>query len=195
MSLKIHNPQWVGPGNTAWKNHREFISSATASDSATLDFTGLGDPSFLYYEFILFNILPATDNDELHMRAMVNGVADSGASDYSWGIQYVESIPTLQDQGDTSDSEITISNNQANLNPSSAATEGGVSGYVRWWLMHTATGCYTESHINYIISFDTQRNANVVGGGMYQPGQANGVQFKFSSGNITSGTIYCYGVR
>jgi hypothetical protein len=191
----IHQPLPIVTGVTA-QNFRTFISSASASGSASLDFGNLGESRFRYYEFLLFNLVPATDNALLNMRASQDfgSTFDSGAN-YSWEMRYFERL-TQQVQGSASASAITISSNQANLALSNVAAEGGASGWVRCWHMHEEVDMYVDSQIGYSISFDPNRHCGIIGSSNYdQHVVTSGIQFLMSTGNITSGEIFCYGVE
>jgi hypothetical protein len=194
MAPDIHDHEYIPEGGTGVEQ-REFISMATISNDATIDFTGLGDSRYRYYEFLFLNVLPATDNAQLDMKASSdNGTTWVGGTSYEWGIQYNEPI-TLQDQGAQNAAVITLTNNQANLNISNVAGEGGLNGWVRTYYTYLKQDHTTISHVVYPISFSQSRCASILGVGTYKPSSKwDATQFLASSGNLTSGEIYCYGV-
>lgn len=190
----IHDHIYLPEGGTGVEQ-REFISMATISADATVNFTGLGDSKYRYYEFQFFNIVPATDNAQLDVKASSdNGGSWISGTSYEWGIQYNEPL-TQQFQGAQNAAVITITNNQANLNISNVAGEGGLSGWLRCFYMNLLQDHTTISHVAYPISFDQSRVGSIIGVGTFKDSAIwNGVQFLADSGNLTSGEIYCYGV-
>jgi len=85
------------------------ISTATASTSASIDFTGLTSSYFLYI-IRYSNLQPATDATTLILRTSTDGGSsyDSGASDYSWSLFQANESGSESGSADTADSSITV---------------------------------------------------------------------------------------
>jgi hypothetical protein len=169
-------------------NTYSFISSQTASSSASLNFTGLGDYSFI--KFVITDIKPATDNVRLYLRTSTNNGSsyDSSAGNYSYVFQ----------GGTTGGSD-------AGTTGSSSATEihlcTGVGNDTNEWvsgevtLYNPAGTAYTVVHANMLPIGPTGVLSNIHGGGMrISAADVDAVSFLFASGNIASGVIYAYGL-
>lgn len=169
-----------------------YISTQTASNSATINFTGISS-TYDVYAIEIVKALPATDGSVLRMRTSTNNGSsyDSGASDY----QYIQSIGVLSGgsyaSGDTgaTDSFIRISYLLGN-----ATNELGFNGWVYLWKPSDATYFSVSYSGNGV---DDSGQLFVVDQGMGQRQTAadvDAVRFLMSSGNITSGTFRLYGV-
>lgn len=167
-----------------------LISTATASSSATIDFTGLSS-TYIAYKIIVTNLLPATDAVEFWMRTSSNNGSayDAGASDYHFvnegtGASVVGGRDTGHTEIHLMDSAIfgTLSNTSTNesaweitiFNPSATTEYKKVI-----WDGHTGVGPALMAGCGARLS-DTAVNA---------------VRFLMSSGNISTGTFKLYGVR
>lgn len=165
-----------------------FISSQTASASATLNFTGLGDYS--YIQFIINDLKPATDNVRLWMRTSTdNGSTyDAGASDYSYVYQ----------GGTTGASDLSTTGSSANTEIRLCTGVGNDVNEV----VNGQAIMYNPAAATYrMVQFDTLPIgatgvlSRVYGGGMrLSAADVTAVRFLFDAGNITSGTIYAYGL-
>jgi hypothetical protein len=171
-----------------------FLSSATASSSATLDFTTGINSTYQHY-MLIGDLVPATDSVQLWIRTSANaGVSwDSAGSDYAYrSVSDFSGTPT----GTTAAAQII---------PTSA---GGVA-------IGNATG-EGVSFTSYLFSPSTARIGRLfftgqvidatsttgslpsgfTGTGTRRTAAAfNGVRFLFSSGNIASGTVRLYGIK
>jgi len=158
-----------------------LIETIDSAGLSTVDFV-LPD-GYFKYQFILDEIIPVTDTAILYLRTSADGGStfDSGAGDY----QYRMSINNTLFSG-TSNTEIRLSAGGG------TSTGEGISGDVH---------CFNPSGANYTrFSYQiTMRAADTLqyytdGIGMRQSAAAvDAVQFLFSSGNFTSGTIKLYG--
>jgi len=166
-----------------------FISSSNLSDAATASFTGFNASLYDAYEFVLMNVIPATDTVALQMRTSGNGGSsyDSGASDYKY--EFSQGASTREN--DNSEAFIKLTK----TNVGSASGEHGVNGIIR------VLGPHLEKHtfISGLLSAETDggsMNAVTSSGKRTQATPVvNAVQFFFSSGNIETGTITMYGIR
>lgn len=168
-----------------------FISSQTASASASLNFTDLGDYSFIM--FVLDNILPTTDDVELWCRTSTNNGSsyDAGASDYSW-THRGRTGATSQDVS-SADSKIVFNQAAAGLDISNATGEG-FTGVVRLFNPNAASQKTIDWQGTFINA--NGNSASYTGGGKrVAAADVDAIQFLFSnSSTIASGTIYAYGV-
>jgi hypothetical protein len=164
-----------------------FITSATASASATLDFTGLSNYSYIL--FVLNDIVPATDNTRLTIRTSTdNGSTyDSAATDYKYAVQGILSSATTSNIASTGDAEYEICSGVGN-----AANES-VSGDVK--LFNPTGTSYGKIHSRVVSIGATGEPGAFTGVGLRVTGaDVDAIRFLFLSGNIASGSIYVYGL-
>ena len=173
-----------------------LISTSTASSSSTIDITSGIDSTYKEYFIKFINIHPATDNVNFTFNMSVDGgsnynvtktttfftalhnEADSEAFiTYASGEDLAQSTAFQQlspNSGNGADEN--ISGTLTLFNPSSTT-------FVKHFITNFNSGTY----------HDFNRNEFVAGYGN-TTSSIDAVQFKFSSGNIDSGTIKMYGV-
>jgi hypothetical protein len=175
-----------------------FISSQTASSSASLSFTGLSS-TYKAYKFVLTNIRPATENASLGFQGSTDNGSNYGVTITSTafraihredgadsGLGYVTasdlaqstSLQRIADEAN-GDADQGVSGSMLVFNPSSTT-------YVKHFMSttnfaHLGVQPYTENH--YIAGYMNTTSA------------INAIQFKFTSGNITAGKISLYGIK
>jgi hypothetical protein len=101
-----------------------LIGSSAASNSSTLDITGLSTTYDVYY-LIGSNLIPTTDaSDRISLRVGDSSGYDSGASDYGWTVAAwdIAASPSAHSQGDVADSSIILSRDDSGVG--SATGEG-----------------------------------------------------------------------
>jgi hypothetical protein len=174
-----------------------FISSQTASASATISFTTGLDSTYKAYKFVFVNIHPATDSTEFEFNMSTdsgsnynvtktttsfypyhNEIGDTSGLTYSTGTDLAQStaFQTLfLDLGNSNDEN--LSGSLTLFNPSSTT-------YVKHFISNINgynAGDYSLQH--FIAGYGNTTSA------------VNAIQFKMSSGNIDAGTIYLYGIK
>jgi len=161
-----------------------FISSIDVSNAATANFTGFDSSKYDSYLFTCGNIVPVTDEVVFGLRMSVDGGSNYLSASDSY---YIIGASPGFSAGD------------ANLLPlmyfnfgNVAATEGGSidvkinSPQINARTYAGGTGLNTQ-YTGYLAQ-------SASGGGTKVATVVNAVQFLFSSGNITSGTITMYGL-
>lgn len=168
-----------------------LLEQHTAATSATLDFTTFYSSLYDEYVFEFVNLTPVTNNVTLQALCSTNG-----GSSYDTSSIYVSSIFEFNSSGSATQGNAIGSPTTAmafsaltNVQNSSAY---GIIGFAR--LFSPAS---TSQHKFFVG--ESMYNATVlqriVFGCEYQSLTAvNAVRFLFSSGNLASGTIRCYGV-
>lgn len=165
-----------------------YITKQTASTSANLSFTSVFSSTYDVYEIVMVNILPATDGVGLHLLASTDGGSNYlGATNYAWS--YTRAGGSQASSGGA----LPVDGFADGLSGNTAAY-GGVSGTLRLYNPLSATAQKTMSLLAAYRALDgTVENVN--GTGVITTTTAvNALRFLFSSGNITSGTIYIYGL-
>jgi len=173
-----------------------FISSQTASASASISFTTGIDSTYKAYKFVWINCHPSTD-----ANFTFNGSTDSGSNynvtktttvfiashqenDASTSFQYrtgedlaqSTSFQRLTNYDIDTDNDSATSGSLILFNPSSTT-------YVK----HFISNC-NQSNFGYSVN-------TYVAGYCNTTSAVNAIQFKMSTGNIDAGTIYMYGIK
>ncbi len=166
-----------------------LLATATASSSASLDFVNL--TGFENYLFVLEDVLPATNSANLRWMASTNNGSsyDNGANTYRYQFWTYD---------DAAGSGFVTSGGATLVNMSGGLSNGsqvGASGTIMFHNLGSTTShkMSTQNTNQFQTAFVTY-----VGGGTYTGNSAaavNAIRFNFSSGNIASGTIKCYGIR
>lgn len=176
------NPVWAAAAGD-WVP----LATATASSSASIDFTGLTS-AYIAYMVVLANVAPATDGVELWLRTSTDGGSsyDAGASDYDW----INAIVAggVAAGNDTADNEIRLLDAQGN-----AANET-CGGHI---LIHNP-GAAAYCHATFHLSFTSTAGASRLSMGQgrrLSAGNVDAIRLMYSSGNIAAGEFRLYGMK
>ena len=178
-------PTWTTPSAGALT----FLSTVTASNSATVDVESTFSSTYDVYELVISGVVPANDAEQFRMQMKIGGVyVSTGNYQYS----RTGSLATSNSYvggADTTNGSIVLGNNVQNgasvpinfkmriYNPSSTALQKAV----------TWEGYYQDSTTPAVaMSFGAASN----------PGTAalTGLRFYMGGGNITSGSFRLYGI-
>ena len=183
--------------NSALAGSMIFISSQTANSSASLDFTSGIDSTYDEYVFCFVNMNPATDNASF--RFQVNAVGQTGfnetitssyfatwhdEADTAAGVGYI----TSHDQAQGTGYQI-ISYSTGN------GADEGASGVLHIFAPSSTTYVkqfYSRASNRHGADYAQEVD---VGGYINTTSAINQVSFDMSSGNITAGTVYMYGIN
>jgi len=168
-----------------------LLEAHTASSSSTLDFTTFYSSTYDDYEFRMLDIIPATNNVNLLLTYSTNGGSSYSATGYTWANSQYGTSADYSSQGSNSDTSIRLG---IVSTASNTAAGGGFSYVIRfvnpggttnnksvYW-----TGRVFDSNGFYYASYGT--------GNWGTTTAVNAVRFAFSSGNIATGVIRCYGI-
>lgn len=171
----------------------ELISSATASTSSEITFTGLSS-TYDTYMVVINDLQPVTDGSILYLRTSTNaGVSyDSGASDYAWA-SYGVNDGSEDPEGSSADDHISLAGDQSSEELGDQATET-LAGTL--WIYDPAGTNYTKVFFdwNYTDLVDDQ-NSVTGQGARLSAADVDAIQFTMDSGNISSGNFRLYGLR
>lgn len=168
------------------------LAVASASASATIDFTGIGS-TYNEYELHFQNVLPATSGSAFWLRVSKDGGSAFITSGYSYVDDSNDDTPTFGGSSGAAQAQIVI-NGGANVITGGTGTKG-ISGVIR---------IFAPSASRYLdLRFDTTHKytsypINTNGAGAADAGNTftvNAVRLMFSAGNITSGTFQLVGLR
>ena len=177
-----------------------FISSQTASSSASISFTSGITSTYKAYKFVFVNCHPQTDNVNFEF----NGSTDSGsnynvtktttfvdASHQESGADYAFGYATGRDLAQSSSFQQISGYQLQNDNDSS------VSGILT--LFNPSSTTYVKhfiSDVNSVANDAAHTSWRALMAGYFNTTSAiNAVRFQMSSGNIDAGTIYMYGIK
>jgi hypothetical protein len=174
-------------GTSLIGNALTFLSSASAASSASLDFTGL--TGFAAYELHLNSIRPVSDAVALWLRASTsNGAQFTTTLAYGYAnVGLLVGTGFVQTTSNT-DTKIVIQSDS-----SSSATANGISGKITF--VPTQGHMATWQAIGRNSAGGGGNMFSNAGGGFFVSGVPNALRLEVSSGNIATGTVYCYGVR
>lgn len=172
------NGTWAAPsggGSYVW------LSSQTASSSATLDFSGLDTSTYKNFILILRNVIPATDNVNFYLRVGTG----AGPTYQTTGYVNVGGGTTLAITMQQSDFATLFQvGNDANLGISGSIIISSLDGAD----FKMATGNMTARNTS-VLHF------GAVNGYWATTTAITALRVMFSSGNIASGTVDLYGLK
>lgn len=165
-----------------WK----LVTSKTASSSASLEFTSIGD--FAQVMFVLTDIIPSTDNTRLELITSTNNGAtyDTAASDYGWVYTGINTAGTSIDGYDDADDSMNLAIGIGN------DTGECLNGEIK---MFNPAG--TTAYKHFVGKLVAINSAGALicqdfAGRRLATADIDAVKFRFVTGNIASGTIYMY---
>lgn len=177
-------PSWVAAPSSAML----LISTATASSSANIAFTGLS--GYDKYMLILDNVLPSTNG------AAFNVVVGTGATTYiTSGYDYIQIVAqngqTVANNNSTSAATICY---PGSLGVGNSGVGPGISGFIYFIGMINSNNIFVDGNVNYKV-YDSSRAVEVLSG--YLPSNTTAktaIRITPTAGNIASGTVSLYGI-
>lgn len=171
----------------------ELLGSYTASSDTSVDIgSGLDldaalDGTYDVYQLVCVGVDPATDGADAWLRDSADGGSTFPSSGYTYAGYYVDSAGVDND-GSTSASSIVMTTTDG-----VDTGFGGFSAIINIFLNQ-------NSRTHYMIDTHSRSNdagarweRGIVGG--QRAGSIDAVRFLFSTGNISSGTFYLYGIK
>tara|TARA_R110000782_G_scaffold39510_2_gene91678 strand:- start:213 stop:833 length:621 start_codon:yes stop_codon:yes gene_type:complete len=167
-----------------------YISSVTASSSASVVFTGLTD-TYDVYEVQFVQVLPATDNTQFSCN-----VSQDGGASYLTGSNYKHSIHGDNSAGGTSHN---YSATQTKWHIASNTSQGNAAAEHlngRWNFYGLADGQKPTSCFSGGYGDPSGNNTRIHQYGSYHlnTSAVNALRFTYASGNIASGKFHLYGI-
>jgi hypothetical protein len=174
-----------------------FISSQTASASASLSFTTGIDSTYKAYKFVFVNMHPSIDDSGFLFNMSIDSGSNynvtktsavfSARHEEADTVQYLAYQGTLDltqstafqslIEGVSSDNDSNLSGSLLLFNPSSTT-------YVKHFIS-TTNSLYSSTYLFNSFASGYGNTTSAV----------NAIQFKFNVGNIDAGTIYMYGIK
>ncbi len=162
-----------------------FIDAQTASASAELEFTSGIDATYNVYYLVFDKIVVATAGDSLYLTVSTDGGSSYVATGYFSGVNTI-------DHGSTTTVNTNVNNGaQWQLSPA-LSTSGFCSAL---WVSNVTSGGTVTIHGDATLwnNSGNLRIGSIMG---YNSGSltVNALKIAASTGNITSGTVYLYGL-
>lgn len=170
-----------------------LIGSAVASSSATLAFTGL-TTTYAAYFFYLSQIIPATNATGLQAQLGTGSTTYFTTSVYQYaGNTMAAGSTTITGQVSAGTTSMPLTNVSGT---NSSTTTHGLNGTC--WLLGVGSNFVNPGIIATMSYYNTAPNLafdNFNGALVANAETITAIRFQMSSGNISSGTIYCWGVK
>jgi hypothetical protein len=172
-----------------------LVSSATASGSATIDFT-LGD--YKEYQFYFVNMHTSADDSNFEMNFSTdNGSNYNVTKTSTYFFAYLSEDNNFQGFRYEAPYDLAQGTGFQTINNSlGLAPDNSCSGFLT--LSNPSSNTYVK---HFIAESNSLRNVLAIGYHTFVGGYANtvspltNIRFKMSSGNIDSGTILMYGIN
>lgn len=171
----------------------ELISSATASASPSVEFTSGFDTGYTKFAIEIKNVLPATDSAELYLKYS----SDAGSTYIATNYGYAGRKMSSGNEGGND----AINQTQAviGFDVSNNASYGGATGWIEILGDIASASTYKSlySHIKYTsalsLAYPVYNYAHIFN--KASTVAIDAFKIYFSTGNITSGDFYLYGMK
>ena len=177
------------------------IKTLTASSSATLSFVDgassvVLDSTYPIYKFEFINMHPATDDATLQFNLSVDTGSNYNVTKTTtaFGAANSESGGTPNLNYDTG-LDLAQSTNFQGLNLGSSDNDHAISGTLQLFNPSSTTFVKHFIAISDTTNYDNRNLVKYIAGYGNTTSAVDAIQFKFSSGNVDSGTIKLYGVK
>jgi hypothetical protein len=173
------------------------LATVTASSSATLSFTSNIDSTYNIYKFRFVNIHPGTDNPTFKFQCSTDG-----GSNYNTSL--TSTVFIAKHHEDDSSTQLVYRTGQDQANGTSFQTISEEDGADNDQNLGGELFLFDPSDTTFVKHFTSRvstahsgdRATEIFASGYFNTTSAiNAIQFKFSSGNIDSGTIEMYGIN
>jgi hypothetical protein len=175
-----------------------FISSQTASASATISFTSGLDSTYKAYKFVFSNIHPSSTSVQFQFNMSTDAGSNYNVTKTTTMFQALHresdtenalTYDTLRDLAQSTafqplSSSISTTNSDDSTNGSLILFNPSSTTYVKHFISNMSTS-HPDPAIQNTFSAGYGNTTSAV----------NAVRFQFSSGNIDAGTIYLYGIK
>jgi hypothetical protein len=175
---------------TSFGQHPRGRHRAVGRDRPAGNHLRRGAHHLLVCRLIISGLTVTSDDTQIQLRLLINGSEVSGASDYQWGMRQTGGTSTTV--FDSSDSEIALTPDGANLNVGNASTKS-YSGVVTVFDPASALHKVVHHKGTWVDPPGNYRSTVYAGGALQNSGAITGFKV-FGSSNLTGGTVVCLGV-
>ena len=192
--LTLESRGYTVGSTSAVQDNMIKLTSTTASNSASIAFTGLSS-TYSSYEFIIDALLPATDSVGFQMQTSTDGGSTyASTNEYSYGNMNTEGDSGYQSLAATAAASIVLCARSNRDMVGNVANAEGITGTLKLYNPSSTTHHRTTGLFSWGYTDGTIRTG-AHGGHIILASDIDAVKFFFSSGNITSGTITMYGIK
>ena len=167
-----------------------LIATRTASTSASLEFTSVLSTNWSTYYVSIRNLVPASNTVDLNITFSNDNGSTYLSTNYKYAYLNQMTSGTLVALGSNSSSACQIATNISNASATSLDAD------IYFYNLNTTT--YPSYYKGRLTHYQTDGSGNYnspVGGMNTDLTGIDAMKFAYSTGNITSGTIYLYGVN
>ena len=159
------------------------VSTTTASNDATVDITGIDTDD--NYMLTITNLVPASDGAQLRGRVLKSGSAQTGAS-YDYASEEIKAHAAF---GATTGENYTYFRFEVNV----GSATGEMANGILYLMNFNSSSDYDFISTEWAFKNNGNNTYGNTGGGVHTVTSAsNGIQFYFSTGNISTGTFTLY---
>lgn len=169
------------------------ITATAASDSSTIEFTGLSS-TYHAYKVVIKDLVPASDGTLLYLRTSTdNGTSfDSGASEYKWSHMGVDNDGSLRNDGSSGATQMILigrTNDSIGNNTNETCS-------AELWVFNPSSASHTRA---FCQSTYVRTNGDFwvmwASGVRVDTTAVDAIQLLMDTGNITSGNFTLYGLK
>lgn len=165
-----------------------LIGSATASNSATIDFTSINPSSYSSYRIVIDCAVPANNAANLLLRTSSSGTFQT--SGYYWqNWRWTTSGQGVAGQWGTATG---IALDAAGADNISNSANNGGSWIVDFYVPSQASDIHRCNYQGYYLG---SANLGIVGNGWSGTNTIDGFRLLMDNGNISTGRFYLYGIK
>lgn len=185
---------WSVPAGSGGSGALVLLEQHSPSSAASSDFTTFISSTYDSYEFDFQNVIPATNAASFLLRMGTGGgpTWDTG-SNYQYADERWSNFGGGTAQASNSATSILL-DGQGGGGAGVQNSQPGISGRFRLWNPQGAVYKVMRGEVNQLNTADSNITTASIGGIYKSTTAVTGVQFLFSSGNITSGIIRVYGL-
>lgn len=176
-----------------------FISSQTASNSASLSFTSGLTSTYKAYKFVFVNIRPATDAVNFQFNLSTDSGSNYNVTKTTTVFNPIhfedDTVASLDYSTSTDLAQSTAYQRLVGDSQLGNGADESLSGSLQ--LFNPSSTTYVK-HFIADVNYYEYRNASYrifVAGYGNTTSAVNAINFQMSSGNISAGTIYLYGIK
>ena len=173
----------------------KFISRSTASSSSSVSITSGINSSYKEYFFVFNNLHPATDNQHLLVNFRDGSSAFDATKTTTFFLSYHTESGSDAALGYQTSFDLAQSTDYQTIGLSvSNGSDSGISGYLH--LFDPSNTTFVKQFMCQTSNFTPSAyyDNNHISGYCNTTSAIDGIDFKFASGNVDSGTVDMYGV-
>jgi hypothetical protein len=189
--LALESRGYTVGSTAAVQDNMILLATATASNSATIEFNALFSSAYREYIFLFERLIPATNSVSLYSQIGTGATPTYKTSGYFYNS--TSGLTSAVEEYSASDSTIKITPAAA---PEYSSSGVGISGRFNLYGC-SASSTPAQGRWNVAGNYSTSPYYTVTVDGSFKiaADTFTAIKFYFSSGNVASGKIYMYGIK